>query len=328
MRYAVPLLMLLVAPSCAQPKVDPDLVGTWELNVPNPDGVARWVWAIHADGSYDFHAEGPGNVPAHSGTFEARNGRYSLRSTTIAWVDSGTYRLVHRDTLSATGRLGTGAWTRVAPASIPSGQDSGASQPADTSSGGGTVATGRPAIYTGPKIYDFLSHERFDSTFLAPPLTLAHDFTVDLDAQQKADGVVGLIEVDVAGSSSPATITFVAYRDRAAAEAAHDVEAVYDSKNFRMQPGEFVGSHIYDHHEQGHAECLSRHVIGTTTATVTCYMLVGYPTREPLMIEGRVSESVAPRAHEASGHAVQHADDLLFAGIKEWALVSPEIGRQ
>ncbi len=327
MRYAVPLLLLLVSPSCAQSKVDPDLVGTWELNVPNADGVARWVWAIHADGSYDFHAEGPGNVPAHSGAFEARHGKYSLKATTMSWVDDGTY-LIRGDSLSAAGKLGSAVWTRVRPAAIPSGHDSGSSQPPDTGSGGGTVATGGPAIYTGPRIYDFLSHERFDSTFLAPPLKLAHDFTVDLDVQQKADGVVGLIEVDVAGPINPATITFVAYRDRASAEAAHDVEAVYDSKNFRTQPGEFVGSHIYDHHESGDAECLSRHVIGTATATVTCYLLVQHPTREAVIIESRVSESVAPRTQEASDAAVQRADDLLFAGIKEWTLVYPEIGRQ
>lgn len=322
MRCTTALILFLVATACAQSKVDRDLVGTWELNVPNADGVARWVWAIHANGTYDFHAEGPGNVPAHNGTFTARNGKYSLHSTTMTWDDDGTYA-VSGDSLSAAGKLGSAVWMRVRPGPMTPTPDSSAPESADTS----PSVTGKPGIYTGAQIYDLLSHDRFDSTFLDAPEKLAHYVTVDLDAQQKADGVVGMVEADVAGSNGQATITFVVYRDRAAAEAAHDVEAVYDSKNFRMKPGEFVGSHVYSYRERGEAQCLSRHTIGTPTATATCYLLVQYPTREPVMIESATSESVAPKAQEASASAIERTDDLLFAGIKEWAAEYSKLGR-
>lgn len=109
--------------------VDHNLVGTWELSVPNAQGVARWVWEIHPNGSYDFHAEGPGAAPPHRGTFAAAKGNYTLKSTTSAWNDSGTYQVTGPDTLVATGRLGTGSWHRVRPRATT---DSG-TQPANTS---------------------------------------------------------------------------------------------------------------------------------------------------------------------------------------------------
>src|SRR5215467_1496522 len=62
--------------------VDSSIVGTWELNVPTPQGISRWVWEIHQDGTYSFHAEGPGAAPPHSGLFSAAKGRYTLNSTT------------------------------------------------------------------------------------------------------------------------------------------------------------------------------------------------------------------------------------------------------
>lgn len=93
--------------------VDHNLVGTWELSVPTAKGATRWVWEIHPDGSYDFHAEGPGAAPSHRGTFAAAKGRYTLKSTTSAWNDTGTYQITAPDTLIASGRLGTGSWHRV-----------------------------------------------------------------------------------------------------------------------------------------------------------------------------------------------------------------------
>jgi hypothetical protein len=99
--------------SAAPVGVDAHIVGTWELKVPTPLGVSRWVWEIHQDGTYSFHAEGPGATPAHSGTFAASKGHYTLNSTTLTWNDTGTYQLVSSTTLVVTGRLGTGAWQRV-----------------------------------------------------------------------------------------------------------------------------------------------------------------------------------------------------------------------
>ena len=159
--HAHPLLTLLacVAAACSSSKIDSGLVGTWELNVPNADGVARWVWDIHADGTYAFHAEGPGNVPSHSGTFEAKGGKYTLRATTMVWVDDGTYQLIHGDTLSATGKLGRAAWTRVRPAAAPDA-DRFVSQARHGRKSGQQRegACGWPGrVYRG-NIYDFLSH--------------------------------------------------------------------------------------------------------------------------------------------------------------------------
>lgn len=93
--------------------VDGRLVGTWEIVKTTPLGEARWVWEIHPDGTYRFHAEGPNAVQAHSGTFAAANGNYLLNSTTMSWNDTGTYQLSDSATLVATGKLGTGIWHRV-----------------------------------------------------------------------------------------------------------------------------------------------------------------------------------------------------------------------
>jgi hypothetical protein len=93
--------------------VDASLVGTWEIVTPTPAGTARWVWEIYKNGTYSFHAEGPGAAPAHSGTFAAAKGHYILNSTTTTWNDTGTYQLTDSLTLVATGKLGTGTWHRV-----------------------------------------------------------------------------------------------------------------------------------------------------------------------------------------------------------------------
>lgn len=327
MRYAIALLLLLVAPSCSSQKVDPALVGTWELNVPNTEGVARWVWDIHPEGTYAFHAEGPGGVPAHSGTFEAKNGKYSLRSTTIAWVDDGTYQVIQGNTLSATGKLGTASWTRAQPVQTQTHPDSSAAHSAVASSDSTEPPEGNAKTYAPEGIYDYMSRHTFDDRILEAPLKVTHTVTVDPDAQQKREDVIGIVQAQVQGSISPATISFVIYHDRAAAEAARDVYGIFDSKTFRIAPGEFISSHAYTHRERGQARCISRLLIGTSSkATVTCYLLVQYPTRDPVMIESEVSEKVPPKGQEASIRAVQSAEDLLFAGIKEWALIYPQIG--
>lgn len=92
--------------------VDSRLVGTREIVTPTAAGVARWVWEIHSDGTYSFHAEGPGAVPAHSGTFAASGGHYSLNSTTMPWNDVGTYQL-QGATMVVNGEHGAATWQRV-----------------------------------------------------------------------------------------------------------------------------------------------------------------------------------------------------------------------
>lgn len=114
------LLCVMLAVACSRPRVERALVGTWDIQVPNASGIARWVWEIRADGTYDFRAEGPGSPPSHSGTFTASRGHYTLASTTLAWDDTGTYQLMDgNETMVATGRLGTGSWHRVEDAPPP-----------------------------------------------------------------------------------------------------------------------------------------------------------------------------------------------------------------
>lgn len=114
MRAAIALLSFLLI--CADaPIVEPGLVGTWTVGVPNDQGTPRWVWDIHSDGSYSFHAEGPGNVPAHSGNMTAAGGQYHLSSNTMTWTDDGTYRL-QGNYLTAKGTLGPGTWQRMSAA--------------------------------------------------------------------------------------------------------------------------------------------------------------------------------------------------------------------
>ncbi len=108
--------------------VDPALVGTWEMVVPNSAGAALWVWDVRADGTYSFHAEGPGNVPSHHGSFQAANGKYVLKATNLDWQDSGTYDPPANSIVKMTGRLGTGYWTRVA---TPAGSGSTKSELTD-----------------------------------------------------------------------------------------------------------------------------------------------------------------------------------------------------
>jgi hypothetical protein len=122
-------------------------VGTWEVEVPNLAGVARWVWDIHGDGTYEFRAEGPGSPPAHNGTFKAKDGKYVLRSTTLAWDDEGTYTLSDNDTLVATGKLGTGTWHRVT--SGPTSTDSATPFVPDSQTVGNSLSAYQAHVKSG-----------------------------------------------------------------------------------------------------------------------------------------------------------------------------------
>jgi hypothetical protein len=211
MRRALALLSFVVACSGPSARVDPSLVGSWELMVPNAQGVARWVWDIRADGTCGFHAEGPGNIPAHSGVFEAQSGHYVLRSTTLAWVDTGTYQIAAGNTLNATGKLGSAAWAREKPAQGLARSDS----------------TSVPAVdartYTAAEVYDIVSKHTFDDRILEPPLRFSRTETVDPDARERSDGVIGIVRAHVLAARDSGTISFVVYRDSAAAEAAHEM---------------------------------------------------------------------------------------------------------
>ncbi|MGA7856829.1 MAG: DUF4189 domain-containing protein [Terracidiphilus sp.] len=94
-------------------KVDPVMVGTWELER-NP---GRWIWRVAANGTYEFHSETDDNAPSNAGTFTANAGHYTLHAISTQWDDVGTYTVRNRNVVVATGKLGTGTWNRIAGAS-------------------------------------------------------------------------------------------------------------------------------------------------------------------------------------------------------------------
>jgi hypothetical protein len=90
-------------------KVDPALVGTWIMDR-NP---GQWVWRVAANGTYEFHSEAPDNSPSNNGTLAADTGHYTLHAISLTWDDVGTYTVMSRDVIVATGKLGTGTWKRA-----------------------------------------------------------------------------------------------------------------------------------------------------------------------------------------------------------------------
>ena len=101
------------APAPVPSAIDPALVGTWEIMVPNDRGASRWIWRIMGDGTYAFHAEGRRPAPPHEGTISAGNGRWSLHAMRglPGYADAGSYE-VRDATAVITGKLGTGYWKR------------------------------------------------------------------------------------------------------------------------------------------------------------------------------------------------------------------------
>jgi hypothetical protein len=93
--------------------VDPNIVGMWSHLI-NP---GDWVLEIGPNGTYTFHSEAADGLPPTIGTFTASNGRYIMHSTNVQWDDVGTYSYQAPRTLVMTGKLGTGTWQRIGPAS-------------------------------------------------------------------------------------------------------------------------------------------------------------------------------------------------------------------
>ncbi|SFI33327.1 caspase family protein [Bradyrhizobium sp. cf659] len=118
---AAPLGPLPAVVSPAPPRrptsstIDPALVGTWEIMVPNGRGQSRWIWEIMGDGTYRFHAEPQRSARPHEGTITAANGRWTLRALRglSGYSDGGAYE-IHDAQAVITGKLGTGAWKRSA----------------------------------------------------------------------------------------------------------------------------------------------------------------------------------------------------------------------
>jgi len=101
------------APAPPPSAIDPALVGTWEITVPNDRGLSRWTWRIMGDGTYKFRADGQRAAPAHEGTITATNGHWALHAMKglTGYDDAGSYE-VHDTTAVITGKLGTGYWKR------------------------------------------------------------------------------------------------------------------------------------------------------------------------------------------------------------------------
>jgi hypothetical protein len=95
--------------------VDPQIVGSWELQVPN----GKWLLNVRRDGSYDFHSEANDGIPSSIGSFAAGSGHWSL-TTSAGYTDGGTYYLKDATTWMASNRLGWAAWHRVATKSAAS----------------------------------------------------------------------------------------------------------------------------------------------------------------------------------------------------------------
>ena len=112
---ALPAVVSPAAPRGPSSTIDPALVGTWEVMVPNGRGQSRWIWEIMGDGTYRFHAEPQRSARPHEGTITAANGRWTLRALRglSGYSDGGAYE-IHDAMAMITGKLGTGAWKRSA----------------------------------------------------------------------------------------------------------------------------------------------------------------------------------------------------------------------
>ena len=95
-------------------RVDPNLVGTWEL--PLKGGL--WVLTINANGTYAFHSDAHDGVSSHSGTFTASNGSWKMESKTESVKYSGSGNYLYQSpnifiaTFIATNQSGAVAWLR------------------------------------------------------------------------------------------------------------------------------------------------------------------------------------------------------------------------
>ncbi len=92
--------------------VDARTVGTWTTTVNG----GRWVWEIERNGAYRFHSEASDGAPSHGGAFSAKDGHWTLQATSglAGWSDGGSYAFQGPGVFSATGKLGSAVWRRVA----------------------------------------------------------------------------------------------------------------------------------------------------------------------------------------------------------------------
>jgi hypothetical protein len=103
--------------SAEQPAViDPTLVGVWQTTVIASTGSWLVTMQLPATGAYRSVSAERGNPPEETGTFRAKEGKWSLKADKgplPGRTDQGTYQLISADTLILTGKAGPMVWTRV-----------------------------------------------------------------------------------------------------------------------------------------------------------------------------------------------------------------------
>lgn len=112
-----PVLCFKRGKPCISSGVDHGLLGAWELRVPNPAGVSRWVWEIHQNGTYGLHVEDLLHVkdPRFAlSNGDMAHGRYIIPASSLARLVRGSYELEDSATLTTTGDL-RGTWHRDQP---------------------------------------------------------------------------------------------------------------------------------------------------------------------------------------------------------------------
>jgi hypothetical protein len=114
-------ILLLCAVAHADPaRVDPAVVGTWQMTVTKSTG--EWVVTFEADaaGRYRMRTTGPGTVPDDAGTLSASGGAWRMQKLSGGPVATGRYALVSGDAMTLTIGGHTVIWHRAgAAAAIP-----------------------------------------------------------------------------------------------------------------------------------------------------------------------------------------------------------------
>ncbi len=87
--------------------VDPNLVGTWEIQMKG----GLWVLTINANGTYAFRSDAHNGAQAQAGSFAASNGAWTMKAKT-GYADSGNYLYQAPNIFIVTGKLGAAAWLR------------------------------------------------------------------------------------------------------------------------------------------------------------------------------------------------------------------------
>jgi serine/threonine protein kinase len=96
----------------AETLVDPAVVGEWLISGTNKMGAWTLDWNLQPSGRYFTSSSGPGAATSESGTFETRNGTFTVNADS-GRIDQGTYYLVDADTLVLVSNSIPATWRRA-----------------------------------------------------------------------------------------------------------------------------------------------------------------------------------------------------------------------